>query len=75
VPVCAAEVDMDTYANPPQEGVHYIRVNSPEEVSTKVSSLSEEQWATMSAACILWWRQNASAEGAWQLTQKLKQTA
>jgi len=75
VPVCAPEVDMDTYANPPQEGVHYIRVSSPEEVSTKVLSLSEEQWATMSAACIQWWHQNASAEGAWLLTQKLKQIA
>lgn len=73
VPVCAPEVDMENYANPPQEGVHYIRVNSPEEVSAKVASLSEEKWAAMSAACIQWWQQNASAEGSWSLTQKLKQ--
>ena len=75
VPVCASEVDIDTYANPPQEGVHYIRVNSPEEVSGKVASISEEKWAAMSAACIQWWQENASAEGSWKLTQKLKQKA
>ena len=72
VPVCAADVDMDSYANPPQEGVHYIRIESPEDVSVKVASLSEEKWAAMSAACKLWWKENCSAEGSWKLTQKLK---
>ena len=75
VPVCAPEVDMESYANPPQEGVHYIRVNGPEEISVKVASIPEEKWAAMSAACIQWWRQNASTEGSWALTQKLKQIA
>lgn len=75
VPVCASEVDMEMYANPPQEGVHYIRVNSPDDISGKVASIAEEKWAAMSAACIQWWQENASAEGSWKLTQKLKQTA
>jgi hypothetical protein len=75
VPVCASEVDMETYANPPQEGVHYIRVNSPDDIPGKVASIAEEKWAAMSAACIQWWQENASAEGSWKLTQKLKQTA
>jgi hypothetical protein len=72
VPLCAPDVDMESYANPPQEGVHYIRVHSPEDLSTKVRSISEEQWVTMSAACRQWWQENASAEGSWNLTQKLK---
>lgn len=75
VPVCASDVDMESYANPPQEGVHYIRVESPEEVSVKVASFTEERWATMSAACIQWWKDNCSAEGSWKLTQKLKANA
>jgi hypothetical protein len=80
VPVCALEVDMENYANPPQEGVHYIRVTSPEEISVKLASLSEEKWAAMSAACIQWWKDNCSVDGSWRLTaeltsQKLKQTA
>jgi hypothetical protein len=71
VPVVTVDVDMESYANPPVEGVHYLRVISPAEVETKVKTLTEEQWATMSAACIQWWRENASAEGSWGLTQKL----
>ncbi len=75
VPVCTTEVDINSYANPPQEGLHYIRIQSPEDVPIKVASITEEQWAIMSAACIQWWKENASAEGSWRLTQKLKQSA
>lgn len=71
VPVCASEVDMENYANPPQEGIHYIRVTSPEDAKEKLAAVTEQQWETMSAACIQWWRANASAEGSWALTQKL----
>lgn len=72
VPVCATEVDINKYANPPQEGLHYIRVKSPEDAQEKLKALSKEEWETMSAACLKWWRENASAEGSWRLTQKLK---
>jgi hypothetical protein len=75
VPVCAPEVDMDNYANPPQENVHYIRAKDPEDAKQRIEVVTEEQWNTMSAACIQWWRENASAEGSWALTQKLKATA
>ncbi len=75
VPVCTTEVDINSYANPPQEGLHYIRIQSPEDVSVKVASVTEDQWTIMYAACIQWWKENASAEGSWRLTQKLKQSA
>jgi hypothetical protein len=75
VPVCATEVDINKYANPPQEGLHYIRVKSPEEAQEKLKALCKEEWETMSAACLKWWRENASAEGSWRLTQKLKAMA
>lgn len=71
VPVCAADVDMDNYANPLQEGVHYIRVENPEDAKQKVEAITEEQWNRMSAACIQWWQDNCSAEGSWKLTQSL----
>jgi len=73
VPVCSPEVDMTHYANPPQEGVHYIRVESPSDVQSKVLSLTEEQWNTMSKACFTWWKENCSAEGSWALTNRLSQ--
>ena len=72
VPLVAPEVDMENYANPPKEGVQYLRVKSPEDAKEQVESMSESQWATMSAACQEWWRNNASAEASWKLTQKLK---
>jgi hypothetical protein len=71
VPVVMDDVDMENYANPPLEGIHYIRIEKPEDIETKVKTVSEEQWATMSASCIQWWRENISVEGSWKLTQKL----
>jgi len=71
VPVVTSDVDMDNYANPPEEGLHYIRVSSPDEIEAKVKSVSEKQWSFMSNACRAWWSDNASAQGSWRLTSEL----
>ena len=71
VPICAPEVDMNSYAVPPLEGVHYLRVNSPEEAREKVASVSKEAWEVMSAAGRAWWKENCSVQGSFALTQKL----
>ncbi len=71
VPVCMTDVDMTNYANPPLEGIHYIRVTHPEEIATTLKAISAEQWSIMSEACRRWWKENASVEGSWNLTQKL----
>jgi len=71
VPIVAAEVDMDSYAVPPVEGVHYLRVKTPAEVKEKIGAVSAETWEKMSVACFDWWRQNCSAEGMWALTRAL----
>ncbi len=71
VPIVAPEVDMDSYAEPPQVGIHYLRVENPEEVKHILATLTPERWASMSAACRDWWRRNASAEGSWRLTGRL----
>jgi hypothetical protein len=71
VPIVAAEVDMDSYAEPPQVGVHYFRVLNPAEARHVVDEITPERWATMSAACRDWWARNASAEGSWALTKRL----
>ncbi len=72
VPVCAPEVDMTHYANPPEEGLHYIRVQHAEEAKQKLKAITKEDWETMSSACKQWWRDNASAEGSWKLTTRLQ---
>jgi hypothetical protein len=70
VPVVAPEVDMSSYADPPVEGLHYFRVQSPEEANA-VTRMTAERWTVMSAACKDWWVRNASVEGLWSLTSRL----
>jgi hypothetical protein len=71
VPVVAPEVDMDSYAEAPVEGVHYFRVQNAVEAKRIVESLQEDTWTKMSDACRAWWRRNASADGSWDLTKRL----
>lgn len=70
VPLCAPDVDMTSYAVPPIEGVHYIRVTDPESVKA-ACEMSEDEWNRMSAACIQWWTENCSCAGSFQLTKRL----
>ena len=74
VPVVSADVDMENYAEPPREGIHYLRVQTPQEAKEKVAAISEVQWQIMSSAAKQWWKTNASAEGSWRLTEKLTTT-
>jgi hypothetical protein len=69
VPLVAPEVDMDSYANKPVEGVHYFRVQTPADVSRITAATSPAKWLEMSKACRAWWMMNASAEGMWLLTK------
>ena len=75
VPVVAPEVDMDSYAVPPVEGVHYLRVKSAADIKEKISKVSASEWESMSAACHDWWLKNASAGGLWTLTKRLAYSA
>ena len=69
VPIVSKGVDMDSYAVPPVVGVHYLRVEGPEDV--EAITLDREAWETMSAACRAWWEANASVEGSFKLTKRL----
>jgi len=73
VPVVAPDVDMEYYAVPPQEGVHYLRLKSydPEDALALVRSTSQDAWERLSAAAHAWWKANASVEGLWALTRRL----
>jgi len=71
VPIVAPEVDMESYAEPPEEGLHYLRAAKPEDVAELVKNITAERWTMMSAACRDWWSRNASVDGMWALTQRL----
>ena len=71
VPVVAPEVDMTSYASPPVEGVHYLRVIDQDDLRKKTEAMDEAAWEAMSAAAFQWWKENASTEGMWALTKRL----
>ena len=70
VPIVSKGVDMDSYAVPPVVGVHYLRVEGPEDVAAAVAA-DRQVWEAMSAACRSWWEANASVEGSFKLTKRL----
>ena len=71
VPVVSLEVDMESYANPPVEGLHYVRVQNPDDLRKKLSEIDDDTWWRMSRACKEWYITNCSVDGLWNLTQKL----
>ena len=70
VPIVSDEVDMTHYKNPPMEGLHYFRVKTPADVEAIVK-MPHDTWIKSSEACRNWWKENASVEGLWLLTQSL----
>jgi hypothetical protein len=71
VPIVTPGVDMEGYAIPLQEGVHYLRAETPEEAKRLASEVSNDTWRTMSAACRKYYEDNLTPEAAWHLTEKL----
>ena len=73
VPVVAPDVDMDDYAVPLVESVHYIRLVSwdPSDAKALVGNISQDRWMELSAAGQQWYKENASVSGLWNLTQRL----
>jgi hypothetical protein len=66
--LCAPEVDTKSYANPLKEGVHFFRVESPENALDIIASVDEATWQQMSDACRTWYTDNASVEGSFKVT-------
>lgn len=71
VPIVTPDVDMKNYANPPVEGTHYFVAETPGHAVSLTTELTEEKWTAMSAACRMWWKENSSVDGMWNLTQRL----
>jgi len=74
VPVITPDVDITHYANPPEEGIHFVRVESPGDAYHTLAKISRAEWDIMSAAGKTWWKRNASCEGMWELTRDLAGT-
>lgn len=66
VPLITKHVSIDSYYDPPVEGIHYIRVESPEDLKKKVSETTKEVWEEMSKACHQWYMDNVHSDNAWK---------
>jgi len=47
IPLVSNEVDMDSYACKPVEGLHYLRVSSPEDLLKKVGEMDDDVLMTI----------------------------
>ena len=65
VPIVTPEVSISDYADPPIENIHYIKINTPEELKHKISIISENKWNKLSKACYEWYQRNVHSDNCW----------
>jgi len=71
VPIVVDGCDVKNYHEPWIEGVHYVKVKTPQEVKEKLNSISKNEWEYMHNACRSWYERNASPLGSFKLTEIL----
>jgi len=64
VPIITESVCIDSYMDPPQENIHYIRCNNPENLQTVLSNITQERWETMSNNCYNWYQKNVHSKNS-----------
>ena len=65
VPLITPEVSVKSYMEPLIENKHYIYVENPEELKTKLGQVREEDWNVMSQACYEWYQKNVHSTQCW----------
>lgn len=65
VPIITPEVSL-SYLTPLQENKHYIKVETPEELTRKIKSISNDKWDEMSQACFMWYQENIHSKYCWK---------
>jgi hypothetical protein len=66
VPIITKEVSITSYYDKPIENIHYIYVNTPEELKYKIKNITIEQWNNMSQACYQWYQKNIHSKICWK---------
>ena len=67
-PIITDDVCIDSYINPPKEGVHFIRAHDTEDMKRKLVGISPDRWEKMSNACVEWYKENVHSENSWKTT-------
>ena len=68
VPLITPDVDIRSYHDPPVENVHYLHVDSPDDVQKVIKNTTKEDWERMSDACLKWYEKNVSVKGSFDTT-------
>ena len=66
VPIITEFVCIDSYMDPPEENIHYIRCNNPENLQTILSNITQEKWETMSKNCCEWYQKNVYSKNSFK---------
>ena len=64
VPIITESVCVDSYMDPPQENIHYIRCNNPDNLKTLLSYITVEEWLKMSNNCYNWYQKNVHSKNS-----------
>ena len=70
VPIYTDGCSLDFY-NPLEEGVHYLKASSPEEVRSIIDNISENEWINLSNNGREWYESNSSRKGSFETTQRI----
>jgi len=62
------DVDVESYAEPLVENVHYIRIEKPDDITSVIRDIDEETRERMSKSCIEWWERNIGIVGSFKTT-------
>jgi len=65
IPLVTSDVNTSSYMEPLIENIHYIKVNDPDDVKNKISTVSQEKWLEMSNACNAWFMKNVHSDNCW----------
>jgi hypothetical protein len=65
VPIITPCVSIESYNDPLKENIHYILVNDPSEVTSKIKNISKEKWNEMSSSCSKWYEKNINSSNCW----------
>jgi len=72
VPIFTEGVSTNYY-EPLEENRHFLFAKNPEEARIKIQDCSQSKWEQLSGECIEWFNRNCSAQGSFELTQKIIQ--
>ena len=65
IPIITQNVSI-SYADPLIEGIHFIRVNSPNELNNVINKINEDDWKKMSDSCREWYWKNIHSTNCWE---------